>query len=286
VHTLNEGTVEYKEMGMEELIKDLDIPGIVSMFGQQESTDKSRGNFQRNFGLSCGQNVGPSETDEDTVKFSGCTHPRLNKDSKHPSVTKAFDIGWKVGQKMGIDYCQDGFLKENPWAQPSFDFVEHLIGKHGFAAMSLCLLDEDEDHRVTHHTDDENDPRLSAVLNITMLLYLDGSWVRASLIFYMRKSISDMCLRQQVCSEIADQCSRFVSGCVASGETYRLPSLPHQDPEEDVKNYFENFVGCEGMIVTVERKTNLIVSAALRSKASANKQGNFLSSVAFALIHL
>jgi hypothetical protein len=40
------------------------------------------------------------------------------------------------------------------------------------------------------------------------------------------------------------------------------------------------------MIVTVERKTNIIVSAALRSKASANKQGNFLSSVAFALIHL
>ncbi len=119
VHTLNEGTVEYKEMGMEELIKELDIPGLVSTFGQQESTNKNRGNFQRNFGVSCGQNVEPSETDEDTVKFSGCTHPRLNKDSKHPSVTKAFDIGWKVGQKLGIDYCQDEFLKENLWAQPS-----------------------------------------------------------------------------------------------------------------------------------------------------------------------
>jgi hypothetical protein len=118
VHTLNEGFVEYKEMGMDELIKELDIPGLVSMFGQRESTNKNRGNFQRNFGVSCGQNVGPSETDEDTVKFSGCTYPRLNKDLKHPSVTKAFDIGWKVGQKLGIDYCQDSFLKEKHGRNP------------------------------------------------------------------------------------------------------------------------------------------------------------------------
>jgi hypothetical protein len=55
VHTLNEGTKDYIDSGMEALIKDLDILSLVKKFGNRESLDKNRGNFQRNFGVSCGQ---------------------------------------------------------------------------------------------------------------------------------------------------------------------------------------------------------------------------------------
>jgi hypothetical protein len=172
VLTVNEGTVQYRDTGMEELMRELDIPGLVEQFGKRDTKDKNRGNFQRTFGVASSQNVGAPATEEATLKFSGCSHPRLNDDSKHPSIARAFDVGWKVGRKMGIDYCQDAFKEENPWARPTFNFVEHMLGNSGFAAMSLCILELEAGHRITRHTDDANDPRLSGVLNITMFVYL------------------------------------------------------------------------------------------------------------------
>jgi hypothetical protein len=117
VHTLNEGTKEYIDAGMETLIKDLDILSLVEKFGNRETRDKNRGNSQKNFGVSCGQNVGAPATEEDTLKFFGCSLPRLADSSNDPCVVKAFDVGWQVGRKIGIDYCQDKFIDENPWSQ-------------------------------------------------------------------------------------------------------------------------------------------------------------------------
>jgi hypothetical protein len=190
VHTLNGGTSTYEETGMEKLIEELDIPTLVRLFGQKQDIDRKRSNFQKNFGVACGQNVAPADSDEDNIKFSGCSLPRLNNDTKDTHVTAAFTAAWKIGRIMGIDYCQDNFLEINKWAVPHFDFVEHMMGKSGFAAMSLCLLKEDDDHRVSRHTDNENDPRLSAVLNVTEQIYRNGKWERWSGIFYMRKQLT------------------------------------------------------------------------------------------------
>jgi len=82
---LDEGTSQYKEMGLAELIESsMYIPGHVKLFGPSNKWDRSRGNYQRNFGVACGQNVGTPECVADTIHFSGCTHPRINKDSKDP----------------------------------------------------------------------------------------------------------------------------------------------------------------------------------------------------------
>jgi len=274
---------------MDQLISQLDIPGLVTSFGptsSPEKKDKARGNFQRTFGVACGQNVGPPVTADSTLEFSGCTHPRLNKDSKEPAILKAFDIAWQVGRVMGIDYCQKGFVEENPWAKPTFDFVERMLGQAGFAAMSLCLLELDSEHRITRHTDDANDPRLSGVLNISELIYFDDKWQRASILFFMRKSIPDMNIRREACNELFTKCVGYISKCEEKKEKYRLPSPANLPPEEEVKLYFEKCVGRDGAIVTIDTKTSTIVNAALRTKASANKQGNFLAPVACALIGL
>jgi hypothetical protein len=229
---------------------------LVAKFGPSPNKvkkDKNRGNFQITFGISCEQNVGAAKTDEGTFKFAGCTQPRLTNDS-----------GWQVGKKMGIDYCQDDFLAVNAWAQPTFDLVKYLRGGTGFAAMSLCLLEERDGCRISLHTDDGKDPKLSTVLNITELLLLDGKWIRVSLIFFMRKSVHDMLLRQPACREVADQCVRFLDTCALkvlvddkgrkkqTDETYRLPPDARKTPEEEVKAYFEGGVGSDGMIVTVD----------------------------------
>lgn len=288
VRTLNEGTREYMELGVKELITELDIPGLVKKFGPKaDDKDKRKksGNFQRNFGVACGQNLAASTTDADTLKFSGCSHPRLNKFTEQPDISRAFDIGWKVGKLMGIEYCKEGFANtNNPHAKNQFDYIQHMMGKTTFAAFSLCLLKEDG--RIIRHPDHDNDPELSDVLNITQLLFIDGEWVRASLIFYMRKSISDMALREAVCAELVAKCTGFLDGCRERGETYRLPAAAATPPEVGVRSYFETGVGSDGMIVTIDTQTSRIVSAALRSKASANKQGNFLAPIACALTGL
>jgi hypothetical protein len=102
----------------------------VSWLGKDSDNkkDKNQGNFQITFGISCGQNVSAAKTDEGIFKVAGCTQPRLTKDSDDPVVLTAFDIGWQVGKKMGIDYCQDDFLAVNAWAQPTFDLVKYLRG--------------------------------------------------------------------------------------------------------------------------------------------------------------
>jgi hypothetical protein len=78
----------------------------------------------------------------------------------------------------------------------------------------------------------------------------------------------------------------FLTRCKERGESHRLPPPASKSPVEEVKEYFEGCVGSCGMIVTIDSKTKLVVGAALRSKASANKQGNFLTSIACALIGL
>lgn len=291
VRTLNEGTLLYKEAGMEALLKELDIPGLYHNHRHKNpkkgsKVDKNRGNFQKNFGVACGQNVGVSNTDEDTLKFSGCTHPRVLDSSDDPKVRRAFDIGWQIGKIMGIDYCQDGYMDKNEWARPQFDFVQQVTGRHGFPALALCSLNLAPGERIKRHKDDPNDPKLSAVLNITQIICVDDTWLRLSLIFYTRKSISDMSVRASACHELAGKCSTFLQFCKENGDGHRLPFQPSLSPAENVREYFENAVGSDGMMVTIDTRTSAIVGAALLSKASANKQGNFLSSVACALVCL
>ena len=289
VRTVNEGTEPYKAMGMEGKIKELDIPGLFHKYKPNENStegNKNRGNFQKNFGVACGQNVGPPSTDADCIKFSGCSHPRVLDNSNDQEAVRAFAIGWQIGKAIGIDYCQDGFADVNAWAKPQFDFVQQALGRHGFAALALCSLELALGERIKRHTDDPNDPRLSAVLNITQIIYEDGKWLRVSLIFYTRKSITEQSLRGQACQELAGKCVAFLRNCEQRGEGYRLPTKPSIAPAEDVREYFERGVGAEGLMVTLDTKTSKIASAALLSKASANKQGNFLPSVACALVCL
>jgi hypothetical protein len=95
-----------------------------------------------------------------------------------------------------------------------------------------------------------------------------------------------MIVRKEACCDLANKCKQFVNMCEKKGETYRLPTPANILPEDDVRDYFERHVGPDGMIVTVARDTMLIVNAALRTKVSANKKGNFLSSIACSLICL
>lgn len=125
---------------------------------------------------------------------------------------------------MGIDYCQEGFLEDNPWVQPTFGFVEHMLGQTGFAALpqchSGCVLKLGVRHRVSRHTDDANNSQLSGVLNLNTISNLDHKWFKVSCIYYMRKSVFDLDLRQGACRELVDRCVGFLTACL-QGHTHR-----------------------------------------------------------------
>ena len=115
VRTLNKGTKEYEELGIDALVKELDLPGLIKKFQTSANdTNKNHGNYQKNFGITSGKNVGAPNTEADILHFSGCTIPRMNKNQEDPEINRAFEIAWKIGKIMGIDYCQDDYLEKNP----------------------------------------------------------------------------------------------------------------------------------------------------------------------------
>ena len=115
VRTLNKGTKEYEELGIDALVKELDLPGLIKKFQPSaDDTNKNQGNYQKNFGITSGKNVGAPNTEADILHFSGCTIPRMNKNQDDPELNRAFEIAWKIGKIMGIDYCQDDYLEKNP----------------------------------------------------------------------------------------------------------------------------------------------------------------------------
>lgn len=287
---VNEGTEQYNSLGFDRLVDDLHLDRFIELYGPARSADVNRGNSQVNFGISGAKNVGPPKTKEDVLHHYGTCHPRLLKRSDDESVRQLFDGLWRIGKEMKIDYCQDDFLERNPEFMADFEFIEDMTGGAGFAAIALCFLPLLDGFRVAPHTDDDNCPYLSTVLNLgTVRTYgeeTSGRYkCRVNVVCYMRKAISDTKVRRAACKEAGVRCGSFVTSLAAKGEGYRLPA-PCWDVADEVRNYYRDGVGAEGMVLTINKATGMVVQLALRSKASCEKQGNFLAPIASALLRL
>jgi hypothetical protein len=177
-------------------------------------------------------------------------------------------------------------LEGNPQYRDYFDFIKEKLGgkQNMWASVALCCLPLKEGSRVEPHMDTENDPALSEVLNVSWVVLIDGQWQRYSLIYYMRKSIHDMFVRQGASSEMALKCSTYLKQC----KPFMLPPDCRCDQEAESikvalqygKLYYETGVGLDGFLVTLDAVGPTIVGIALLSKPSCDKQANFLGPVA------
>jgi hypothetical protein len=257
---------------MDELIDELDLPGLIKEHCGTTNANR-RGNFQKHFGSSGSQNVGLPENDTMTKRYFGATYPRNNKRSHSQGVIRAQEVGTEIGKLMNIDFCQDDYLDHHPQHQRYFDFVSTMAGTNRakFCSFSLTVLPLTMASKVNRHTDKENCPQFTVSMIVAENVYcpLQRIWKRVTAIFYMRKATFDMCVRVSACEEAAKCSMKWV----ARAEKYQRPT---KVPILDVPLYHKN-VGAEGMYITVDGSTNQIVSIALRSKACAEKQGNFLA---------
>ena len=286
IYTCNYGTEEYDNMGMEALMEELNLAAFVDKHYTSANSNCQRANFQKHFAIAGAQNVGPPVGADKTILHYGSTIPRLNANTVdregnlETEVALCMSVATRVARKMRVGFCEDGYLETDSNCKETFAFIDEELGKgmSRFAAFSLALLPLDGKARVKRHQDLDNDPNLSATLNISEILFMRGQWIRASLIFYQRKSVGDMLVRRAACKEGANHCKDFMDK-IKTKEPYRMPFCP-------IATYFDEGVGSEGLLVTVDNTTNKVINLALKSKPSADKQSTFLSPVAFAILYL
>lgn len=294
VSTCNVGTPEYEAMGLDEEYDQIDLGGrLDTLVGdtKQASACRRRGNLQWNWGFAGGQNTAPITDKRLNLKYKGATIPRLLVDTVDdggnllPWVRKVLEIGTRIGAAMGIDFCQDDFLSYHSEYRDHFDLIDDVFNNNGtdktkirFPAFTLAAFELKAGNRVKRHADLENDPALSGSLVISEIVRRDDGWWRVCLVFYNRKSISDALLRVRASGETTDACGTYLDR-IRTTESHRLPGASAQD-------YFLNGVGVDGCAFTWDIKEERLVNIALRSKATSNKQGNFLSPVVGSLLSL
>jgi hypothetical protein len=290
IAVINRGTAEYQQMGMEELVVSIKIQDLVNKYINLEAPkDPTRGNIHRFFGIAGCQNLGVAKTDKLILDYCGVTMPRVLEGSDHPDVCHALQVGWKIGKLAKVPFCQDSFLKDNTSYHRYFAFIQERLGGDSehfmWASMAVCCLPLEEGSEVNAHHDKENDPILTTTLNVSWVVSLKEKWYRYSLIFYMRKSIHDMFIREAACRDAEELCATHLSKCAP----YRLPVPPSADTQkylEHAKTYYEEGVGSEGFLVTLDVASNRIVGLALISKPSCDKQAHYLGAVANAIFGL
>jgi hypothetical protein len=276
IAVLNSGTPQYKDAIHGSLVTSININSLVNKYMLPIFRDpvlNRRGNFQITFGIAGSQNVGPPA--DPTANF-GVTVPRVLANTFDREVLNALQVGWEIGKLIKVPFCQDHFLKENPQHSDYFQFIQETLGRpHLWACMSLCCLRLRDGAGVKPHVDRENCPSLTTVLNVSWILLLDGHWCRISAVFCMRKSIYCMLLRRGACSEISPLCERFLSDCAP----YRLPT-------SDARSIYEEGVGSQGILVTIDSKRDSIVGLALLGQALCDKQAHFLGPVVSSIVSL
>ena len=290
VATCNAGTPEYDAMGVDNDYDVIDFGKLLDthLLNGGGGNANKRGNLQNNFGLAGGQNTAPIQDPELCLKYKGACVPRvlsgtLQEDGKLVSwVEQVLEIGSRIGRKMGIDYCQDDFLSYHPLYRGHFDLINDLLNNTGsrrskitFAAFTIAAFELIEGNRVRRHTDLENDPVLSGSLIMSEIIKRGNSWWRVSIIFYMRKSVSDSLLRVRASGETTDLCEMYLTNLKAK-EGYRYPGY---GPEK----YFLEGVGEDGLVFTWNNREGVLENVALRSKATCNKQCTFFSPVVSAI---
>jgi hypothetical protein len=284
VAVLNKGSPEFDDnAALHELLKSLQVMSLIetylfpSLQKQTCNNDNTRGNIMLVYGITSSQCVGTPLSDELIEAFFGVNTPRMLEGTFDPLVSGAMTVGWEIGKLLGVNFCQDEFLANNQEYEVHFAFIKSVLGQVMWAGMALCCLPLHDGAKVNPHMDHENCPHLTAVLNVTYVVYLFGRWWRVSLIYYMRKSITDMAHRVWASQELSVCCSRFLNQC----EAYRMPQCNDDyDVLEDARRYFQDGVGSNGILVTLDQNTDLIVGLAMRSKASCDKQANYLAPVA------
>jgi hypothetical protein len=272
------------------LVDKIDITALVSTYVMPMLASKGkssrRGNIQKSFGIAGGQCVAVPEDVELTEKGFGTTEPRVLSDTLADiNVIKAMAVGWEIGKLTKVPFCQDDFLCNNPEHKAYFEFIKEKLGHQGmWASMSLCCLPLADGASVNPHKDNENCPTLSSVMNVSWVMWLkDSGWNRVSLVFCMRKSISNMLLRRAASSVFVSTCQTFLDNCAPYMVTNMKSDLAL---EAEAQTYYEEGVGSQGLIVALDDTTNKIVGLALLSKASCDKQANFLGPVAGNILSL
>jgi hypothetical protein len=281
IATINSGTSLYQSMRMDQLVSKLDIPGLVQEYlARGQGCIDYRGNRRVHFGIAGQQNVGPPPTKSFVLEYYGVSMPRLLTNTSDPAVLNALQVGWEIGQRLGIHISKQARYKSQ------MEFAKQIMGSEldMWAGMSLCILPLKEGEKVLRHTDSENCPHFTAVLNVNFVTCIqDGEWSRFSCIFYMRKSVSDMLFRSSICKEYALSCDNFIHTC----DNYRKSPNTYLSVEAVAKNHYETAAGSEGMLITIKNlpinNTRTVVSLALLSKASFDKQSSFLGPVAGAI---
>ena len=293
VATCNWGTPEFIDLGADSIFDELDLPGLLDLhFPVGRLNDPNRrGNLQENWGFAGGQCISAPDDTELLLAYNGTSLPRLlsgtmdESGSLNPWVKRVLEVGTVLGQKMGIDYCQEGFLSSNPEFAGHFKLIDDMFrnvgpnrSKINFPAFTLAAFELKDGERVKRHGDLENDPRLSGCLILSEIIYRNGSWWRVCLIFYTRKAVTDALVRVAAVSDFTNPCTKFLDS-LQEIDSYRRPGC-------DAKEYFLDGVGAEGCFFTWDIEKKELVNIALRSKASCDKQGNFYSPLVSSILSL
>ena len=254
-------------MGFEEFLDDyLRQPGNLR--------DRKRGNSQANYGLAGGKCLASPKTLKDVLE-NFVAYPNVltgtldGQGCLFPLQRLRLEAAARAGKALGIDYCQDDFVSKNPSHAAHFDYLDKRFKHKGtiFAAWTIAILPLTADRRVERHVDSENDPTLSAVLNITRVYCREGTYYRMCGIFYQRKSCPDFHKRQRATAELCNCFKQFLIN--TKSELYRRPLCP-------ADTYLKEGIGSDGAIAVFDKHDGVIVGFALKSKPSGDKQGKFI----------
>jgi hypothetical protein len=200
IAVFNSGTPGYTARGMQELVDDMNIPGLVEAYlNCTGESDKNRGNYQKSFGICCGMNVG-DPTPEEAIRYGGVCLPQMVKKSDDDLVKKARKAAWKLGRLAGIPYCQEGYFEQNEGLKKYMDFIEGRLGEsETYACFTVFCLPLNGLHKVLPHKDVHNCPWLpcSLVIGMTCGELEKGTAVRMGVVCSMEAMLVKILLRKE-----------------------------------------------------------------------------------------
>jgi hypothetical protein len=232
---LNKGTAEFSKVQheLEPLIRHLRLHDLVCKYLLSDNKEISvRGNFQVSFGISCGKCVGPPTEEAMMLKYSGVSMPRLLKNTNKPEIMNVLQLGWKIGQLAGVDFCQNDYLSRHPEHRPYFEIIKDYYNgaPNMWASFSLIYMQLAPGCQVNRHQDLQNCPYMTTSLCVSECISARGSDYRICAIWHMRKTVPEVHVRASACKEITSKCQDFLDKCT----TYLKPRPCVQDPTDDV----------------------------------------------------
>ena len=286
IATINSGTEEYIKLGLDELFERASLSVLPVGLADTACSLNGRGNRQVTYGVNGAQNVLPFQDKDMCVKYCGVACPQVNVGTLEnnvisPRVAAIQEALKDAGKIAKVDYCQDDFLANNPRFVPYFEYLRDVHGGVAvvFAAVTVAVLflEGSPPDRISRHTDDLNDPDLSAVVMMSQVDRIQGRLARVTWIGYQRKSVSDMLLRLGAAREMRDKMDGKLRSWL-NEEAHLYPGVP-------IEMYHQS-CGSKGVVVLMEKDKPRPLVAALVSNSSSDKQGNYLSSYLFAIHQL